>query len=93
MLPFFLATKIPESTKLHATSEDLKQQEVTDEDCIITSCSSPEQELSLLELRQQKLLHRSSSDPRTKCNTGKLTTSDFNEIETGALVRQAHNRS
>ena len=88
--PFFLVTKIPESTKLHTTSENLKQQEVTDDDCIITSCSSPEQELSLLELRQQKLLHRSSSDPRTKCNTGKLTNSDFNEIETGALLSDKH---
>ena len=81
--PFILATKIPE---LHTTSENLKQQEVTDHDFIITSCSNPEQELSLLELHQRKLLHRSSSDPRTECNTGKLTNSDFNEIETGALL-------
>ena len=87
LYPFILATKIPE---LHITRENLKQQEVTDDDCIITSCGSPEQELSLLELYHQKLLHRSSSDPHTECNTGKLTNSGFNEIETGALLSDQH---
>jgi len=46
--PFILATKVPKSVRSHIASENPKQQEITDNDCIITSCNHPEQQLSLL---------------------------------------------
>ena len=46
--------------------------------------------MSLLELRQQKLLDTSTTDVHRKCSTGRLTWSDYNEIETGALLSDKH---
>ena len=45
--------------------------------------------MSLLELHQQKLRHRSTNVLR-ECSTGKLTQSDYHEIETGALLSDKH---
>ena len=45
--------------------------------------------MSLLELRQQKLCHRSTNVLR-ECSSGKLTQSDYHEIETEALLSDKH---
>ena len=46
--------------------------------------------MSLLELHQQKLLHRSTTDVHREYSTGRLTQSDYNEIELGALLSDKH---
>ena len=75
---------------LHTTGKYPEVQTATNDDCVITDLSSPERQLSLLELYQQKLLHRSTTDVHTLYGTGKLTRSDFDEIETGALLSDKH---
>ena len=65
---------MPEDTKSHATGV----QTTTNDDCVITDLSSPERQLSLLKLHQQKLLYISTADVHRECSTGKLTHSDFN---------------
>ena len=44
----------------------------------------------MLELCQQKLLHRSTTDVHREYSTGRLTQSDYNEIELGALLSDKH---
>ena len=87
LYPKILATKRAKSTSLQSAGDS---QAATEDDCIVTDFSCPDKQLSLLELRQQRLLNRSVSDTTIKYTTGKLTRLDFDTIRTGGMLTDKH---